>query len=806
MQLLRLRLVNFRQYADTELEFGPGLTGIVGPNGAGKSTLLEAIAYALYGMPAARGTRETIRRRGAPPRSPVKVELDFALGAHEFRVVRTLGSAELFQDGGQAPVANSIQTVGERVTRLLGMSREEFFNTYFTGQKDLAVMAAMTGPERAQFLSRVLGYERLRTAQERLKESQRLHRARLQGLETGLVEVAELEAEAAGAVARLEAARAGEAGARQSVLMAEARVTEARPAWEYQQRVRDQVQSLNGDLRVAEHQVSAARERFQQLDRQLAEALAAGDQLAELEPQTSGLTALREERARHVEQGKVATRRQEALARVAAARAEAAGLAARIAELPRAEMLEQVRAELAERRQAVEASHQRGADLRTAWVRDQQDAATKLQSLRDQYADLRAQRDALRDAGAAGNCPTCGRPLGGDLEGVVNLLERQLEEIQLHGNFYRQRTEQLQEPPEELTRLEQERGELDAAAAAASEEMGGLERAAREGPGLARGLEAAQARLAQEEAILAADPVAYDADRHAEVEREIAALEPLALQAARLRGLADRASALVGEFEAAERSLSEREAALADIRERLAGLGFTEAAHEQARVAWDEADQGRRQAELTVVRAHAERDAAERSLGDAERRKAERDARAREISTVRGELALDQELDRALADLRTDLNQSLRPELAELSSRFLSDLTGGRYGDLELDESYVPLVLEDGEPKPVISGGEEDVANLALRLAISQMIAERAGQPLSLLILDEIFGSLDDERRQSVLDLLRALADRFPQVILITHVESVRDGFDRTLLVEYDRGAGIARVRDGTPGARDVAA
>ena len=45
----------------------------------------------------------------------------------------------------------------------------------------------------------------------------------------------------------------------------------------------------------------------------------------------------------------------------------------------------------------------------------------------------------------------------------------------------------------------------------------------------------------------------------------------------------------------------------------------------------------------------------------------------------------------------------------------------------------------------MISGGEEDVANLALRLAISQMIAERAGQPLSLLVLDEIFGSLDED-------------------------------------------------------------
>ena len=109
--------------------------------------------------------------------------------------------------------------------------------------------------------------------------------------------------------------------------------------------------------------------------------------------------------------------------------------------------------------------------------------------------------------------------------------------------------------------------------------------------------------------------------------------------------------------------------------------------------------------------------------------------------------ALHQELDRALTDLRGELNATLRPDLSELASGFLRDLTNGRYTELELDEDYGTTLLDDGDPKAVISGGEEDVANLALRLAISQMIAERAGQPLSLLVLDEIFGSLDEDRR-----------------------------------------------------------
>src|SRR2546423_13538653 len=71
-------------------------------------------------------------------------------------------------------MANSLTGVSDMLRRRLGMSREEFFNTYFTGQKELDVMAAMAPSERAQFLSRVLGYERLRVAQRLVKGRARM--------------------------------------------------------------------------------------------------------------------------------------------------------------------------------------------------------------------------------------------------------------------------------------------------------------------------------------------------------------------------------------------------------------------------------------------------------------------------------------------------------------------------------------------------------------------------------------------------------------------------------------------------------
>ena len=257
MQINRIHLRNFRQHEDTELELGAGLTGIIGPNGAGKTTILEAIAWAMYGMPAARGSRDTIRRRGAGPREKVDVELDFALGAHHYRVVRSLNGAQLYQDGDPSPIANSLGSVTDRVTRLLGMTREEFFNTYFTGQKELAVMAAMSAPERAQFLSRVLGYDRIRAAQDRLREKRSALRARLDALRASLGDPAELDAAEAKARERVAAAQAAEAAAEAAWRGVEHRLAEARPKAERLQQLRDADLALEAELRVAEHELAA---------------------------------------------------------------------------------------------------------------------------------------------------------------------------------------------------------------------------------------------------------------------------------------------------------------------------------------------------------------------------------------------------------------------------------------------------------------------------------------------------------------------------------------------------------------------
>src|SRR2546430_176874 len=295
MQLLRLRLVNFRQHADTELEFGPGITGIIGPNGSGKTSILEAIAWALYGVQAVRGDKDSIRRLGAKGRAGVEVDLEFRLGAHEYRVKRGLSTAVLHQDG--QVIANSLKAVTDKLERTLGMSHDEFFNTYFTGQKELAVMAALGKTERAAFLSRVLGYERLREAQERVREVRNGVAAEVRGLEAGLPDRAAPAAARQAPEQRPSRARRAAKAADAARRAAEDALGREEPRWNEWMARRERTLSLDGERRMAEQAVVASRQDFQRLDKELAGAVAPPEQPRPLRGQLRPVARLEEEGA-----------------------------------------------------------------------------------------------------------------------------------------------------------------------------------------------------------------------------------------------------------------------------------------------------------------------------------------------------------------------------------------------------------------------------------------------------------------------------------------------------------------------------
>ena len=800
MRLNSLHLLNFRQHADTRIEFDLGLTGIIGPNGAGKTTLLEAIAWALYGQQAARGTRDSIRFNRAAPRAAVRVELDFELSGHRYRVVRGLTSAELFLDGAEQPIANSLTAVTELLQRRLGMSRSEFFNTYFTGQKELNVMAAMGPSERAQFLSRVLGYEKLRGAQELVRDQRKLIVAQLSGLRTMMPDPEAIDRALGTARDRRQEGERQLSTSDGCLREAGLALGAMAPSWQEAQAARERLQEIVGELRVVENDAAARTRELERVDAELAEIATARLELEALAVELVPLAMVASEFRRFEELAREEGRRLTLVESERSLSEELVRLRERRDKVARAPQLEEeVTEALEQKRRALEESLGQLEARRTEWVRDKQEAETKRDALRRQYQDLKLQRDKVLDLGEDGECPTCTRVLGETFRTVLDGLDEQLETITVDGRYYTTRLEQLEHMPGEVRQLDERRRELQVEVGTLERQLARVQGAVQEVAQLGREIASKEQRHEQLTRDLAAIPAGYDAVRHETLRAETGRLAPLNDRATRLSTLLEREPRLV----------SSRETALAEstrLRQRVealhaarASVAFSEQDYTELRERQELTLAEARAAEIAVASARAELQSAVASLAQAERAQQEYDKAQAAHEALQVDKKLHDELDRAFSDLRTDLNHQLRPELSELASAFLGELTEHRYSELELDDQYNIIVLEDGQPKPVISGGEEDLAHLVLRLAISQMIAERAGQSFSLLVLDEVFGSLDEARRHNVVSLLRGLQDRFEQVVLITHVESVREGLDRVITVEYDEERGSARVRQPEP-------
>ena len=84
----------------------------------------------------------------------------------------------------------------------------------------------------------------------------------------------------------------------------------------------------------------------------------------------------------------------------------------------------------------------------------------------------------------------------------------------------------------------------------------------------------------------------------------------------------------------------------------------------------------------------------------------------------------------------------------------------------------------------MFSGGETFRIDFALRIAISKLLARRAGTALQTLVIDEGFGSQDDEGLAHIMDAIYKIQDDFLKVIIVSHLTSMKDQFPVHFVVE----------------------
>jgi exonuclease SbcC len=143
------------------------------------------------------------------------------------------------------------------------------------------------------------------------------------------------------------------------------------------------------------------------------------------------------------------------------------------------------------------------------------------------------------------------------------------------------------------------------------------------------------------------------------------------------------------------------------------------------------------------------------------------------------------------------LIEAALPEIEDYANDLLSGLTGGdmrirfitQRAHKKVDAQIETLDIEISDstgtrPYENYSGGEQFRVNFAVRLALSQVLARRAGARLRTLVIDEGFGSQDPEGRQKLVEAINAVQDKFACILVITHIDELRDKFPARIDVE----------------------
>jgi exonuclease SbcC len=113
-----------------------------------------------------------------------------------------------------------------------------------------------------------------------------------------------------------------------------------------------------------------------------------------------------------------------------------------------------------------------------------------------------------------------------------------------------------------------------------------------------------------------------------------------------------------------------------------------------------------------------------------------------------------------------------------------SHITRGRYQHIEVSPEFDFYIYDNGERYPIerFSGGEIDLANLVLRIAISKTLGELSGgSNIGFLAFDEVFGSQDEERRIQIMEAFHTISESYRQIFLISHETEIKEMFERVL-------------------------
>lgn len=843
MNPLSLRLSGFLSYRDpVELDFTAfDLACISGPNGAGKSSLLDAMTWALFGQ--ARKNGEALINAQS---QAAEVVFTFEYEGNVYRVQRSLprGKSTLleFQIEETADkkrwrplTEHTMRETQARIEHILRLDYETFVNSSFFLQGKADQFTQQSTGRRKEVLASILGLEIWEVYRERAAARRKEIERELDEIEGRMAEIEAELTEEASRKARLAALESDLERLSAARKLAESTLEAARRAASALAEQSRLVESLHAALTRSEQNLAALEGRLVERQEEYIEYTSllaraeeiqrayqvwqeARDTLTRWEETAAQFHQYEAQRHPLLEQIAIEKARleqeQQAFTHQSQALKEQFALRPKLETQLETERkaLEEAEALLAER----EAFDQRAAQ----WRERQAELKAENQELKTQMEELKARIDRLKAVEGAA-CPLCGQPLSEEhrLETLAHLEA----EGKTKGDRYRANLAESQTIEKSLleytSRLpqyaaaEQARQAASASIARITEKLESLQASAKEweSGGALRLTEVTrllendtyaekERRLLEtldaELKALGYDPAAHETARQAEVQGRTAEADFRALEMARAasapleREIADLQSQTQALRAEVEKSRNEYEQAARSLAEAQSQAPDVEATEKQVFGLQEQEN-----------RLHQEVGAARQAVAVLDvlrQRKAGLEAQSQEL---RRQIGQHKTLERAFSKdgVPALLIEQALPQIEEKANELLDRLSNGMmsvrfvtqagYKDKKREDlkETLDIIITDvtGERDyEMFSGGEAFRVNFAIRLALSEVLAQRKGARLQMLVIDEGFGSQDVQGRQRLIEAINLVRGGFAKILVITHLDELKDAFPTRIEVE----------------------
>ena len=818
---------------------GIRLACLSGQNGHGKSALLDAITWALWGK--ARGRTQDELIHFGESEMLVELEflardVRYRVARRHARTLgsRRQGSSDLqlqVLDGStmQPITGNTIRETQAKVDQITGMDYDTFINSAFLLQGRADEFTNKRPGERKEVLAKILGldyYDRLTESARRHASEKRMASSIVAiDLERMLNEVSredELTEEIHAVNRDLEEAESRRRVSTQELESSKTRIEDLHRKLLELEQLKGQIPVIGRDISDLDEEIDFRQGRITSYEELIADKDKIEVGLAELKEVRGRFEEMSASRDRFDELTKHKSELERAIQSAKATLQEQiVQLESKIENELRpvvqaapsiASDLEAARAQLHEFGNAEREISSKRVRLQEISTRVGQLEAT-VQQLTSQGHDLRSKLNLVKSSHGGARCPLCDTELGPErCESLSHTYDAQIKEkIRLH----QENQAALKSAQEGANGLEseitQQQDALLREQQKAHSSIAVLERQIKDGDSAANELERVNVDLAEKRRELAEviyasaeqqevarlegliGELGYSRDVHDSLGQQVQALQPFEDSHRRLNEAIEGLPVERGSLTRAQNMRQRRHEELSTNKDRQRDLEsqVSDLPEWEAKLTRAQSDQ------QTLEFKHQELFKKQVELTGESKRLEELKSKIKTKGTERDRLREQQEVFQELSvafgknGIQALLIERVLPGLEDEANALLGRMTDGRMtikletqrerrgsGGDPVETLEIKISDEIGHRSyEMFSGGEAFRINLALRIALSKVLAHRSGAPLPTLFIDEGFGTQDTAGRERVLDVIRAIEEDFEKIIVITHLDDLREAF-----------------------------